>query len=942
MPFGLCNAPATFQRLIDELFRSRLIIDILAYLDDIILHTKGEEEHLVSLATALRKIISAGLKIKTRKCQIFQKRILYLGYEISEAGLHTDPAKVEKVLQWPFPETGIDMLSFLGLCNYYRSLIESFAEIADPLYRVAQQPRIEPTDQLVFSFARLKKALASAPVLRVPDSSLPFILETDASQIAVGGVLKQKFGEIEHPVGYFSKGLSKTERNYSTYERELYAVVRSCEAFRVFLYGQRFALRTDHQALMGLFNTKLSFSTRIVRWVMRLQPYSFTVTYIAGKDNITADALSRIPWPMTEEKENEGRVLGCLFLQVHQEADDDEDDSGFESWDEGCEPLDPAELGSESWADTEEVLGRQLLLELSGMTPPPEGLNAEENPVLSETSIGFLKFRNEQNLGNFGGEESRGLQKFLKFDFSGQITLEVIREAQVEDPVLSRLRVWVRGHREPSRDEIAGESHMLRVYLSNYANLVEYGDVLAVRFEDQTEHILIPPSLVERLIALAHQGPGTAHEGIGKTLKRLKKHFYWFGMKKDVGLHVTLCSVCDAFQSYRQVPKAPLNPFRVGHRNELVALDVLGGQDTLQLTPLGNRVILVMMDLFTKFAVAAPMPDQRARTTVTTFNQKWVLLFGAPMRILTDNGRNFVSHTFRAFCDRWLIRKDNTTPYHPHGNGALERVNRTLTVNLQKLVQMRNIDRWDEALQAAVFAYNTTEHSATGFTPQYLTFAQEARIPSAIVIGPPEQENPASLASRQVHELARAFETAREVLGQTQRRMKDRYDNGAAERIFRPGDRVRVRLVNLNVKPGAKLKSKWSRQKEVVRVQGPVVYVRDPYTQLEHPYHMDRLVKSAIEEDPDRPDSDPDYDPEEVKILPGSGKTGQEDSVAAEKEISTEVEMGQSIDTPVENLELPQRDRSAPQKEQRDSVRRGTRYKRDRKDSMYEYDLCDI
>ncbi len=134
MPFGLCNAPATFQRLIDELFRSRLLLDMLAYLDDLIFHSREESEHLDSLRSGLKKLISANLKCKPRKCRLFQKKILYLGYEISEAGLHTDPEKVDRVLQWPFPETGLEMLSFLGLCNYYRTLIESYAEIADPLY----------------------------------------------------------------------------------------------------------------------------------------------------------------------------------------------------------------------------------------------------------------------------------------------------------------------------------------------------------------------------------------------------------------------------------------------------------------------------------------------------------------------------------------------------------------------------------------------------------------------------------------------------------------------------------------------------------------------------------------------------------------------------------------------------------------------------------------
>ena len=191
-------------------------------------------------------------------------------------------------------------------------------------------------------------------------------------------------------------------------------------------------------------------------------------------------------------------------------------------------------------------------------------------------------------------------------------------------------------------------------------------------------------------------------------------------------------------------------------------------------------------------------------------------------------------------------------------------MNRTLTINLQKLVKGKNLERWDSLLPAAVFAYNTTEHSATGFTPHFLTFGCEARIPSAVIVGYPEGLDVTQFTLRQVNDLSDAYESARDSLGAAQRRMKDKYDVGAAARLFEVGDKVRVRLVNLNAHSGSKLEAKWSEQRIVVRVEGAVIYVKDPRTGTAQPLHCDRLLKSNILEDPADSDSDDDYDPEKT------------------------------------------------------------------------------
>ena len=298
MPFGLTNAPATFQCLMDVIFRDHIGKDTNAFLDDLLTHTKAEIDIVPKFRRNLQLLVQNGLKCKARKCKILPKRLSYLGHDITSNGILPSLDKIEKVINWPFPTTGTEMFSFVSFCNYYRKLIPKFADTASCLYEASKEKSIPHIEQLVTNFEHLKNDLVSITGTRIPNPDRPFILETDASQIAIGGVLKQKEGDEEYPVQWFSKALTGSERNYSTYERELYAVVKTCESCQVYLLGREFTLRTDHQALMAIFRNNLSTSTRIIKWVMRLQPYKFTIEIIPGKENIVADALSRIPWPV--------------------------------------------------------------------------------------------------------------------------------------------------------------------------------------------------------------------------------------------------------------------------------------------------------------------------------------------------------------------------------------------------------------------------------------------------------------------------------------------------------------------------------------------------------------------------------------------------------------------------------------------------------------------
>ena len=303
MPFGLCNAPATFQRLMEKVLGHHIGVGVLVYLDDVLIYAETPEQLIEKLDEVLRLLARAGLKCKAKKCSLFTENVHYLGHYISRDGILPEPGKLEKIKQWPKPDKGIEMASFLGYCNYYRDLIPSFAHLSDPLYKASRAAFIDWTPSLGASFEQLKQQMLTPRIVRMPDPQRDFILETDGSRIALGAVLKQRFDDtkLEHPVGFFSRSLAGSERNYVAYELELYAVVRAVEHFRMFLLGREFLLRTDHAALRNLLRRDLPPTTRVERWILRLSEYTFRIEYQKGQNNVVADVLSRLPFATAQE-----------------------------------------------------------------------------------------------------------------------------------------------------------------------------------------------------------------------------------------------------------------------------------------------------------------------------------------------------------------------------------------------------------------------------------------------------------------------------------------------------------------------------------------------------------------------------------------------------------------------------------------------------------------
>jgi transposase InsO family protein len=298
MPFGLCNAPATFSRMMNQVLGPFLDDFVVVYLDDVLIFSKSLDEHVQHVRTVLDVLRANKLFAKRRKCAFALDSISYLGHIITGDGVKTDPAKIAAVQDWPIPTTVHDVRAFLGLCSYYRRFVPKFAHVAAPLTDLTadgvhdvQAAWGAPQQQ---AFERLKALLISAPILVHADPTKPFVLRTDASDFALGAVLMQEHEGCLHPVAYHSRKFTPAESRYGAYAREMSAVIDSLKHFEYYCDGQHTTVESDQEAL-SWFWQQSHLDKQQARWMAALQAYDLQLRYVAGRFNMVADALSRRP-----------------------------------------------------------------------------------------------------------------------------------------------------------------------------------------------------------------------------------------------------------------------------------------------------------------------------------------------------------------------------------------------------------------------------------------------------------------------------------------------------------------------------------------------------------------------------------------------------------------------------------------------------------------------
>jgi len=298
MPFGLTNAPAVFQHLMNDVFRDLLDVTVICYLDDILIFSQDPADHTRHVIEVLRRLKEHGLYLKLEKCLFDASSVEYLGYIISVDGIRMDPSKIAAVTTWPTPTCVRDIQCFLGFANFYRRFINGFSRITKPLTQLLRKDTLfRWTPAADAAFNTLKSAFTSESFLLHPDTTQPFIVETDASDFALSGVLSQFDASQQlRPVAYFSRQLTPPEANYPVYDKELLAIKECFAEWRHLLQGARQAVTVycDHKNL-EYFMTTQQLNRRQARWAQFFADYDFRITYKPGKLNRKPDALSRRP-----------------------------------------------------------------------------------------------------------------------------------------------------------------------------------------------------------------------------------------------------------------------------------------------------------------------------------------------------------------------------------------------------------------------------------------------------------------------------------------------------------------------------------------------------------------------------------------------------------------------------------------------------------------------
>jgi predicted aspartyl protease len=317
MPLGLCNAPAVFQQMMNEIFYDLLDRGVVIYLDDILIYAENDEELTTLTLEVLSRLEANNLYVKPSKCAFKVPKVEFLGLIVFEGGLQMDPGKTDAVREWPAPRNIPDLQAFLGFCNFYRRFIQDFSSIARPMNYLLQKGvkwLWGPNQDT--SFKQLKSQFESGPVLMHPDPEKPFFVECDASGYAMGGELSQE-GEDgkRHPVAFFSKSMQPAERNYDIHDRELLAVIRCFQQWRHYLEGAKHqvVVRSDHHNLQYFRTTKV-LTSRQVRWAEFLSGFDFVIVYQSGKESARTDALSR---RVDHKPDDRPELVDRIFTDKH-------------------------------------------------------------------------------------------------------------------------------------------------------------------------------------------------------------------------------------------------------------------------------------------------------------------------------------------------------------------------------------------------------------------------------------------------------------------------------------------------------------------------------------------------------------------------------------------------------------------------------------------------
>ena len=721
MPFGLKNAPSTFSRMMKIVLHDLLGPICLAFIDDVIIHSKTFDQHLIDVVKVLKRLDESGLKIKGKKCVFASKSIEFLGHNVSAEGISPSTKKVEAIVDMHPPKNLNEVMTVIGLFSYYRRFVENFGVIATPLYdlvntmggskktRSEKPVNLDEHPDCLNAFETLKKALTSKPVLTFPTLGRAFRIYCDASSVGMGSILTQiDDNGDEKVIEYASKKFTETERRYSTTERECYAVVWSLRHFRHIIAYDEIIVYTDHSALTAFANAKKETESkpitgvRFPRWMHEVDTYRVTLTYLPGKDMSHADALSRPPFiHSVQELEHDEDSIDPSDFDSFQETEDESD--LLLQGDDDLDDVDPEAVAHGDVVVSR--ISRQNIIEAQG------------NEQFSKILIRYFLNRKARALGERPHYPpfSERAKALIPRDVSKWAIVD--EDNGTDMPMLvhtnQKTSKWLEERMEVERPEHESTDRYKPSQL-NRSNI----------------QIYIPKNMRKDILDEVHASPYGGHLGREKIYSILQGRVYWPGMSTDVADFTRDCIVCRR-SKHARANVAPMRNIYASLPFYRVGLDIMGPYPK---TEQNNRYMFIYTCYFSKYPVVYCTENQTQKTLLRTY-MKFCMDYGTPCLLQMDQGSQMKGKFLELAAKAMGTTLHFSTAYHSISLGGPERYNKTLGTMLRCFITPERQHDWDQYVDALVMAFRNAVHNTTGQTPQFMVFGHDMIMPFDLLLG---------------------------------------------------------------------------------------------------------------------------------------------------------------------------------------------------------------
>ena len=783
MPFGLSGAPATFQHLMMRVLRGISWKYVLCYIDDVIIFSSTFDEHLQHIEEVFTRLRNAGLKLSPNKCFFAQKKLHYLGHVLSKLGIEPDQRKLEKINNLIAPKDQKGVKSLLGLTNYYKKFILGYSKICAPLFNLLKKdtPFVWSKD-CEDALNTLKAALTSSPVLAFPDMNKSFILTCDASRSGLGYILGQlDENKKERVIEFGGRALHSSEKNYSVSELECLAIVEGVKTYKAYLSTSiPFEIVTDHKELTCLNSMTNSQNGRLARWALFLQGFRYKVIYRKGEFN-NADALSRLTKDIEEQKQASKQV-NQIDISKFQTS------NGFK--------LDTVNSIQNRTHQTEKINS-----EISCKSKSVSGDGSQRTDVgnipLNENGKHkeWLEATFEYNIQNEVSSIDLESEQTKTIGKNGEETIPDLSIQQQNCPDFKHLYKYL------TQQELPEDKKLQRTVLieKEYYDLLD--GILVHRFQPRSkkkpleEKFIFQTALPKcmRIKAMQAYHDSNGHFGFKKTYAAIHAKYYWPHMFQEITDFVKSCDRCQRAKRDAHQNCTPLNPLPVAKVFERMHIDLVG---PLPKTSAGHEHILVCVDSFSRWVEAFPLHDQSALSIARVLHDEIFCRFGAPISIVSDRGRNFLSKLVNAVCEIYKVSRHMTASYNPRANGSVERQNATIAQTLRMYVS-KDQSNWDLLLPTVLMSIRSAPNTeSSGFSPYKMLFGNEMRIPFDTALVPRETLGPEAKThvTQLIDRLKLIHDQAAKNTELSQEESKHKHDIKAKESNFLIGEEVLLKV----------------------------------------------------------------------------------------------------------------------------------------------------